>query len=71
MKRMSNVDECGVTTWSMREATILTCPGKCVQRPVSVSDAVMSQLPGSGGPIRSGENSQLKERTNHHNPRQS
>ena len=49
MKRMSNVDECGVTTWSMREATILTCPGKCVQRPVSVSDAVMSQLPGSGG----------------------
>ena len=49
MKKMSNVDECGTVTWSMREATILTCPVKSSLQPESVSDAMMSQLPESGG----------------------
>ena len=48
MKRMSNVDECGKITWSMREATILSCPVNSSLWPERVSEAMTSQLPESG-----------------------
>ena len=48
-KRMSNEDECGKVTWTMREATTLTCPVNSSLQPERVSEAMTSQLPKSGG----------------------
>ena len=49
MKKMSNEDEYGVITWSMREATILSYPMRFPQQPTSVSEVMMSQLTESEG----------------------